>query len=251
MKSRASLHAVVELAQNLIWPPQCPVSFAPVRRHGELSPAAWTGLTFVSAPQCRTCGLPFDYPSAGVDSSGTVCASCLARPPSYDLARAALVYDAVSRDLVLPFKHADRRDMVERFARWMWTSIAAETASDAVVMPVPLHWRRLLKRRYNQAGLLAGAVARLGGRVFDPDSLIRPRPTPSQAGQGARARKRNVAGAFSLSRSLSGQDVLLVDDVLTTGATVNACARLLKRAGAGQVNVVTLCRVVRETDLTI
>ncbi|MBO6797412.1 ComF family protein [Maricaulis sp.] len=247
----APWRAVLSEAQNLIWPPLCPVSHQPVRAHGELAAEAWSRLRFVADPLCRTCGLPFDYPFGGADVTGRFCASCIARPPYYDRARAPLVYDEVSRDLVLPLKHADRRESVERFARWMWMSIGRQVQDGALILPVPLHWKRLMKRRYNQAGLLARAMARQAGLGFEPDLLLRRKATPSQAGQGARSRKRNVSGAFELTGKLEGQDILLVDDVLTTGATVNACASLLKRSGSGRVDVVTLCRVVRETDLTI
>ncbi len=251
MKLPTPWRAVLGEAQNLVWPPLCPLSHKPVRAHGELASDAWSRLQFVADPLCLTCGRPFGYAFAGVDATGTLCAGCIASPPRYDQARAPLVYDAVSRDLVLPLKHADRRESVERFARWMRLSAGRHVGAKTLIVPVPLHWKRLIHRRYNQAALLARALARLVGARFEPDLLLRRKATPSQGGQGARARKRNVTGAFDVIRKLDGQHILLVDDVLTTGATVNACASRLKRSGAGRVDVVTLCRVVRETDLTI
>ena len=124
--------------------------------------------------------------------------------------------------------------------------------ADALV-PVPLHWRRLWSRRYNQSLLLARALGRRTGVPVDADSLLRRKPTPSQAGQSAGARRRNVAGAFFVARPESVRDrrLILIDDVLTTGATANACARQLKRAGAKTVYLMTLCRVVRTSDATI
>ena len=161
-----------------------------------------------------------------------------------------LRYDDSSRGLILAFKHADRTHAAPAFGRWMARAGAGLLAEGSVVVPVPLHWTRLFRRRYNQAALLALALAREAGLRAAPDLLIRRRATPSQGRLGAVARRRNVAGAFAVRPGrrnlIDGRRVLLVDDVFTTGATADACARALKRAGADAVDVLVLGRVVRE-----
>jgi ComF family protein len=173
----------------------------------------------------------------------------MARRPAFDRARAVFAYDDASRGPVLSFKHADRTEAAPAFARLM-TTAAADLLSDAdLLVPVPLHRRRLIARRYNQSALLTNALARHSGVPAMPDLLVRTRHTPSQGGLSATGRRRNVRGAFAVRRDLADRvrdaRVLLIDDVLTTGATVEACAGVLKRAGAGTVDVVTLARVVR------
>ncbi|WP_300540543.1 ComF family protein [Maricaulis sp.] len=245
-------HALQRLS-DLAWPPVCPVSGAAVEENGRLAPAAWHGLTFLDAPWCSTCGLPFPYPGAGGSQAATLCAMCIARPPVFDKARAPLAYDDASRPLVLGFKHGGRREMIDRFARWM-TVAGGDCLADAdVILPVPLHWRRLWSRRYNQSALLGRALSARTGLPMETDRLLRKRATPSQAGQSAKSRKRNVAGAFVVPdrNSVQGRRFVLIDDVFTTGATATACARALKRAGAVRVYVMTLCRVVRTSDPTI
>ena len=160
-----------------------------------------------------------------------------------------LVYDDKSRRVVLPLKHGDRTDMARACGAWMARAGADLVAEADLVAPVPLHWRRLFIRRYNQAGLLARALARDAGATLAPDLLQRARWTGSQAGLKAKERRRNVRQAFDVpprwQAKLEGRTVLLVDDVLTTGATVEACTRALKQAGAAHVDVLTLARVVR------
>jgi ComF family protein len=179
------------------------------------------------------------------------CGACAADPPGYDRARAALRYDDGSRGLILAFKHADRTDTAPAFGRWL-ARAGAELVADAdLVAPVPLHRWRLLKRGYNQAAILAQALARETGARLLPDLVQRVRATASQQGLGGRARIENItAGAFRIHpwhrRRIDGAKVLLIDDVLTTGATVEACARVLRRAGAAQIDVLTLARVVRD-----
>ncbi|MAK63260.1 MAG: phosphoribosyltransferase [Maricaulis sp.] len=238
---------------DLIWPPVCPLTGARVSGHGLFSPTAWSALTFLDEPACHVCGLPFAYPGASGSEAVHACAPCLARPPRYDGARAPLAYDAASRSLVLGFKHGGRPEWVDRFAAWMAMSAPDVLAQADVLVPVPLHWRRLWARRYNQSLLLARALARRTGHAVEADALLRRKPTPSQAGQSARSRRRNVAGAFFVAKPESVRDrrLVLIDDVLTTGATANACARQLKRAGAKSVYLMTLCRVVRTSDATI
>ncbi|WP_291845405.1 ComF family protein [Maricaulis sp.] len=246
------LHRLGRGLADIIWPPVCPLTGQAVDRSGHLSAQAWQRLTFLEAPWCDQCGWPFPYPG-GVGASLTLCAGCIANPPRYDRARAPLAYDGVASPLVVGFKHGSRRDMIGQFARWM-----ARAGSDCLdgadaLVPVPLHWRRLIARRYNQSALLCRALAPLTGLPVWTDLLVRHRPTPSQAGRTARMRRRNMAAAFAVTgpSRTAGRHLVLIDDVMTTGATVTACARQLKRAGAASVRVVALCRVVRETDPTI
>jgi ComF family protein len=243
--------AAARAALDFVYPPTCPVSDEPVAARGLLAPAAWEKLTFLSAPMCARCGFPFEHDlGEGVD-----CAACSARPPVVRRARAALAYDDASRRLVLELKHAARTDALATFASWMALA-AGELLTEADwIAPIPLHASRLRVRRFNQSALLARAVAERAGKPFDPDSLARRRDTPSQAGKSAVGRRRNVSGAFVVraerASCVAGARVLLVDDVRTTGATLDAAARALEAAGAQAVDAVTLLRVVRPRDIAV
>ena len=243
---------VLHGALDLVLPPRCLGCGTGVEAPGRLCPACWRALTFLGPPQCRLCG----YPLPHALPEAPLCGACAADPPAYDRARAALRYDDGSRRLILAFKHSDRTDTAPAFGRWL-VRAGAELLADAdLVTPVPLHRWRLLKRGYNQAAILAHALARGTGASLVPDLVQRVRATASQQGLGGRARLENItAGAFRAHpwhrRRIEGAGVLLVDDVLTTGATVEACARVLRRAGAARVDVLTLTRVVRDASHAI
>ena len=246
--SRICANAGRQLLDSVL-PPLCLGCGEIVETAGALCAGCWQGFSFIAAPQCACCGDPF-VEDLG---EGALCATCLARPPKFRRARAALAYDAHSRRLVLPFKHGDRTDIARACGGWMARAGADLLPSADLVAPVPLHWRRLFMRRYNQALLLARIVVRTAppGRTLHlaPDLLRRRRWTGSQAGLKAKERRRNVREAFDVHPKwqphVAGKTVLLVDDVLTTGATVEACARALQRAGAQRVDVLTLARVIR------
>lgn len=240
------LRAFGRAALDLVYPPLCILCREPVSAPDSLCPTCWSELHFIDDPVCAACGLPFEI-DAG---EGTLCASCLSRPPLFDRARAILTYDELSRKPVLALKHADRLDLVPAFGRWLERSGRALVEEADVIIPVPLHRTRLWKRRYNQAAELARALSRLTKLPMAPTALIRRKATPSQGSMpSAEARRRNMAGAFLVPKlerpAVAGRRVLLVDDVLTTGATANACARALKRAGVSAVYVLALARVVR------
>ncbi len=233
------------LALDALLPPQCLACAEPVDRSGQLCAPCWGALTWIEAPLCALCGLPFDFELG----PAALCGPCAGRRPVFDRARSVLRYDEHSRGLVLAFKHADRTQGAPAFAAWMARAGAALVAEAEVVAPVPLHRWRLLARRYNQAALLATVTAQRAELTAAPDLLRRIRATPSQGGLSPAGRADNVRGAFAVRRGrealVEGRRVLLVDDVMTTGATVEACARTLKRAGARAVDVLTLARVVR------
>lgn len=216
---------------------------------GELTPAAWTDVRFLDAPWCASCGMPFDYPIG----KGAVCGACAGQADApCRISRAAFVYDENSRRLVLMLKHAGRTDGLTVFGRWMARAGADALEGAEGLIPIPLHAHRLRKRRFNQSFLLARALSQTCGLPVQPHILARTRATPSQGGLSAKARQRNVAGAFTVREAakpfVRGRRFVLVDDVHTTGATLQACARVLKRAGAEDVTAITLARVVKPVD---
>ena len=234
------------LALDALLPPRCLACAAAVDVPGRLCAGCWSAVDFIAPPQCALCGFPFDY-DEGAD---VLCGACIASPPAFDRARSVLRYSGVARDLVLGFKHRDRTHAAPPFAQWMERAGEALLADADAVAPVPLHRFRLFTRRYNQAALLARELARLCDLPFAPDLLARTRHTRSQAGLSRRGRIENVRGAFAVRRveDVRGRRIVLVDDVMTTGATAGACAAVLKRAGALGVDVLSLARVVPGHD---
>jgi len=216
-----------------------------VASNGTLCAECWRDISFIAPPYCRICGLPFEFDLG----SNVVCGACSRQRPAFDRARAAFIYNDASRNLILSFKHADRTHAAPAYAGWMKTGANDLIDGADIVAPVPLHWTRLFSRRYNQAALLAASLARFGPTTYRPDLLLRRKRTPSQGHMSRTQRRLNVQGAFRVRPRLRGEiaakRILLIDDVLTTGATVQACAHTLLRAGAGAVDVLTLARVVR------
>lgn len=231
-------------ALNLLLPPLCAACRKPLSEPHSLCGECWRAVAFLEGPACVRCGYPFDF-DPGSDS---LCGACMARPPAFDRARSVMRYDDKSRDLVLALKRADRLDLVPVFARWLARAGADFLAGADLILPVPLHPSRLWARRFNQSAVLAQALGQSHGIPADPFLLVKIRRTASQGEMpSAKARRRNVLGAFRTPHpeALRGKAVLLIDDVYTTGATIEACARALKRAKTRAVYVLTLARVVR------
>jgi predicted amidophosphoribosyltransferase len=242
------LQAVLRPALQAIYPPQCLTCDAQVTTDFGLCGPCWRDTAFISSLVCDSCGtpLPGDDPGHRV-----LCDDCLIIARPWDRGRAALLYKGNGRKLVLALKHADRTDLARPAADWMARTAAPLLAPGMVVAPVPLHWLRLFTRRYNQAALLSAAIARVADLQHIPDLLLRKRNTRSQEGRDRDGRFRNVEGALRLhprhAAAIAGRPVLLVDDVMTSGATLAAAADACRAVGAGPISVVVLARVAKDT----
>ncbi len=231
---------------DLIYPPRCPLCGAPIAGQNGLCTACWAELVIPGQPACANCQRPFgdDGPAEGAS-----CAVCLSNPPAHDGIAAATLYNDASRKLVLSFKHGRKIALARMLARLIVARLPA-LEGDWLVVPVPLHRFRLWHRGYNQSALLAREIARLTGHDLLVDGLVRRKATPSLGGLGRPARARALAGAIAANparmKRLKGAQVLLVDDVMTSGATTDACIRPLRKAGATSVRIACFARVLDE-----
>lgn len=230
--------------RNVLLPPTCLGCHEITERQGSLCPKCWNRVRFIERPYCEALGTPFSINHG----DGALSGDALADPPPFRRLRAVAAYGDVSRKLVQALKYNDRTDLSPWMAAWMQRAGHELLADAGVIVPVPLHPVRYLTRRFNQAAELGRQLAAFSGVPFDPAILQRTRRTRQQVGLGVNERLDNVRGAFSVPEEmrsrLAGKSVLLVDDVYTTGATVKAATKVLKRAGAAHVDVLVFARVV-------
>jgi ComF family protein len=231
---------------DLIYPPRCPTCGDAVGEHGGLCLSCWSKLVIPGEPCCASCQRPFGQDTM---ADGSLCAVCLANPPRHDGISAATLYNDTSRKLVLAFKHGKKIALASLLAKLVLGRLP-ELAGDWLVVPVPLHARRLWVRGFNQSALLAREIARARRKTLLVDGLIRCRPTPSLGGLGRKERARVLSGSIEANPArkhvLKGAQILLVDDVVTSGATSDACVRALRNGGAKVVRIACFARVLDE-----
>ena len=239
--ARGAVRQIVDYAL----PPRCPGCGLVVEDAHRFCLDCWQALAFLGEPCCTRCGLPFEY-DAGGDAE---CAACMAQPPAFDRLRAAVAYGEIARKVALKLKYSGRPGLAETLAHFMQRHLDPDPA-DALLVPVPLHRWRIWRRGYNQSALIASALSRRSGIAADLALIDRVKATPPLKGLGRAERALAVRGAFRMSEGARARvrerTVILVDDVYTSGATANACAKVLKRGGAARVNILCWARVVRE-----
>jgi ComF family protein len=241
---------VANLLVDLLLPPVCILCRKRTFGHGLLCGACWRRIDFIAPPLCARLGVPLPYDTG----EPAVSAAAITDPPIYDRARVVARYSAGMRDLIHAFKYGDRHEGVALFGRWLATAGAELLADADLIVPVPLYPSRLWSRRFNQSAVLAKAVGKCTGVPVDCFLVARVKRTQSQVGLSAKERRRNVAGAFRVigdRSALRGKRLVVVDDVVTTGATADACARVLKRAGAARVDMLALARAIETSGLPL
>jgi ComF family protein len=242
--------AVLRTALDLALPPLCPACREPVEGRA-LCPGCWSKLSFITRPYCERLGIPFVYdPGPGILSM-----EAIADPPAYRRARAAVRFDEISRALVHALKYGDRLDLAPMMGQWVSQAGRELLAEADALVPVPLHWRRLWARRFNQSAMLAATISTESGVPIAAGVLKRVKPTAQQVGLSRSERAANIQGAFRVPPecrgAVTGRRLILVDDVLTSGATVDGCARALLRAGAANVDVLIFARVAEPVRTSI
>jgi ComF family protein len=229
--------------RDIAVPPLCLICEAMIAEPGGACASCWSKIRFVSPPFCAVSGSPFSHDHG----YGMVSAEVIANPPPYDRCRSVVIYDDNVRALVTGLKYSDRLDLAPWLANWMFATGGSLLKDADMIIPVPLYRTRLIQRRYNQSSELGRHISKLSDVAFCPDYLTRLRNTKQQVGLTGKERERNVQGAFRVPEGkkpeISGRNILLIDDVYTSGATVKAAARALKRAGSRQVDVLTFARV--------
>lgn len=249
MLNSAPIRSVSSFLTEVLFPPVCPVCRVEVGASASLCPACWQKVSFIGEPDCDTCGRPI--PGAQIGEPDLICDACVESPRNWTRGAATIKYQDVGRNLVLSLKHGDRLDIVPMLAGWMLRA-GSDLVKDAdVIAPVPLHWSRLLKRRYNQSAELARHISMKAGMAgkYAPRLISRRRRTPSQDGKDRSARVANLEDALApgaQANRLKDSRVLIIDDVLTTGASLAACADLCLAHGAKAVDILVLALVIRE-----
>ena len=236
----------LQRALSWVFPAQCILCSGLVDGTGGLCADCWRRTPFLTGLVCDTCGASLPGESAAVEH----CDDCLALPRPWAAGRAALSYRDLGRKIVLSLKHGDRTDLAKPAAVWMERAGREFLRPGTLLVPVPVHWSRLLKRRYNQAAELTRALSARSGLESCPDALLRSRRTPPQDGMTVDGRFRNISGAIRVNprrlEDVRGRRICLVDDVMTSGATLGGCAEALRAAGAADVSTVVLARVARD-----
>lgn len=241
---RRVFYKLVKWVIDFLFPPQCSLCRAPIQLANHLCASCWANLHWITGPVCKVSGIPMPYDLGPETLSPAVMVS----PPAYDWARAPLAYEGAARSLISRFKYADQPELAGMMTKWMMGYTKEVGDRHPIIIPVPLYRFRFLSRRYNQAAELARAVAHQGNYLFLADTLQRYRATQPQVGLGKNKRRQNVRSAFRVSKTgkaqLIGRHIILIDDVLTTGATANACCKVLREAGAASIGVITFARVI-------
>lgn len=245
MKARQAGSRLFRYVLDFALPPRCGGCGSIVDEIDSFCTDCWRKLEFLQGG-CVRCGLPLK----GTDAE--TCAACLTRPPRLDRIRAAVGYDEISRSIALRLKYGRKTALARTMSRYM-RPLIGELPPNALLVPVPLHRRRLWSRGFNQSAIVARELSRRTGVPVALDALKRTRATPPLKGMGMRQRRRTVAGAFQANASaeIGGRTIILIDDVLTTGSTANACARVLKRAGAERVDLISWARVIRPVQIDV
>lgn len=241
------LRAALQTGLNTVWPARCLGCGVVVDGAPGLCGSCWGQTPFIGGTVCNACGVPLP----GEADHDVLCDACLRDRPPWDQGRAALIYCDLARKLVLGFKHGDRTELAGPAAGWLAQAAAPMLTADTLVAPIPLHWRRMLKRRYNQAAILAGALTDRTGHALCQDLLMRTMSTPNLDGLSKAERQERLSGAIAVTprrrHRMAGRPVLLVDDVHTSGATFAAATEACLEAGASRVCVLALARVAYDT----
>jgi len=236
---------------DLILPPKCLNCSARVDMAHNICPKCWKDLYFISDPMCGCCGFPFVFQTDEINCN-SLCGQCQTTKRSFDKAITALRYDDISRKMIIGFKHQDRTEYAVFFAKLLKQVGKNILKKVDIIIPVPLHNRRLLKRRYNQSALIAAILAKECDISHKPQALLRIKNTPPQEGN-IRKRTKNVRGAFRVNaeyvKEIQGKNILIIDDVYTTGATIETCSKALKKSGADKIYILTISRVIMPQNM--